>query len=93
MPPLAIVFGALGVIVIVVGSMSSRFGLPAGARVGGIIVGVMLLVAAGAVFAMGSPDATSPEEAESSAATSSTPTAAAEATAESDSEQEGSCRS
>ena len=62
MPPLAIVFGALGVIVIVVGLMSSRFGLPAGARVGGIIVGVILLVAAGAVFAMGSPDAASPEE-------------------------------
>ena len=87
MPPLAIVFGALGVIVIVVGLMSSRFGLPAGARVGGIIVGVMLLVAAGAVFAMGSPDATSPEAAESSAATSSTPTVAAEATTKSDSEQ------
>ena len=87
MPPLAIVFGALGVIVIVVGLMSSRFGLPAGARVGGIIVGVMLLVAAAAVFAMGSPEATSPEEAESGAATSSTPTAAAEATTESDAEQ------
>ena len=77
MPPLAIVFGALGVIVIVVGLTSSRFGLPAGARVGGIIVGVLLLVAAGAVFAMGSPEAV----------TSSTPTAAAEATTEPDSEQ------
>ena len=83
MPPLAIVFGALGVIGIIVGLMSSRFGLPAGAKVGGIIVGVILLVAAGVVFAMGSPDATSPEE----AAASSTPTAAAEATTEPDSEQ------
>jgi hypothetical protein len=83
MPPLAIVFGALGVIGIIVGLMSSRFGLPAGAKVGGIIVGVILLVAAGAVFAMGSPDAASSEE----AATSSTPTAAAEATTEPDSEQ------
>ena len=42
--------------------MSSRFGLPAGAKVGGIIVGVILLVAAGAVFAMGSPDAASSEK-------------------------------
>ena len=84
MPPLAIVFGALGVIVIVVGLMSSRFGLPAGARVGGIIVGVILLVAAAAVFAMRSPDATSSEE----AAASSTPTAAAEATTESDSQED-----
>ncbi len=84
MPPLAIVFGALGVIGIVVGLMSSRFGLPAGAKVGGIIVGVILLVAAGVVFAMGSPDATSPEE----AAASSTPTAAAEATTKSDSEED-----
>ena len=83
MLPLAIVFGALGVIGIIVGLMSSRFGLPAGAKVGGIIVGVILLVAAGAVFAMGSPDAASSEE----AATSSTPTAAAEATTEPDSEQ------
>ena len=84
MPPLAIVFGALGVIGIIVGLMSSRFGLPAGAKVGGIIVGVILLVAAGAVFAMGSPDATSSEE----AAASSTPTAAAEATTESDSQED-----
>ena len=84
MPPLAIVLGALGVIGIIVGLMSSRFGLPAGAKVGGIIVGVILLVAAGAVFAMGSPDATSSDE----AATSSTPTAAAEATTKSDSEED-----
>ena len=84
MPPLAIVFGALGVIGIIVGLMSSRFGLPAGAKVGGIIVGVILLVAAGAVFAMGSPDATSSDE----AAASSTPTAAAEATTKSDSEED-----
>ena len=84
MPPLAIVFGALGVIGIIVGLMSSRFGLPASAKVGGIIVGVILLVAAGAVFAMGSPDATSSDE----AATSSTPTAAAEATTKSDSEED-----
>ena len=84
MPPLAIVFGALGVIGIIVGLMSSRFGLPAGAKVGGIIVGVILLVAAGAVFAIGSPDATSSDE----AAASSTPTAAAEATTKSDSEED-----
>ena len=84
MPPLAIVFGALGVLGIIVGLMSSRFGLPAGAKVGGIIVGVILLVAAGAVFAMGSPDATSSDE----AATSSTPTVAAEATTKSDSEED-----
>ena len=84
MPPLAIVFGALGVIGIIVGLMSSRFGLPAGAKVGGIIVGVILLVAAGAVFAIGSPDATSSDE----ATASSTPTAAAEATTKSDSEED-----
>ena len=90
MSPLTIVLGALGVVIIVVGLMSNRFGLPSAAKVGGIIVGVVLLVAAAAVMAMGSPEVDSTPDAaeESGTASSSTPTAAAVKAEESDSDSQ-----